>query len=739
MAAHDNGPHRQSKHFSDSHGDLTWKFTIPYLDDCIIFFRTIEEHLERLREVFQRFKDINLKINPTKCEFFRQKVAFLGHIVSREGIQADSEITSTVNRYPVPKNATEVKSFLGLCSYYRRYVQNSAKIARSLHQLTEKSKDFLWSSEAQEAFEVLKAILTSAPILAFLSMRDSFILYTDASQHAMGAVLAQIQNGSERVICYASKSFSKAQSRYSTTKRELLALVNFTRLFKHYLLGRKFQIVTDHRALQWLHNFKDLDGLTARWLEKLAAFEYEIVRRSGKGIGHADSMSRVPSQDATTDHANVPTRGAEAKHPTQNNDEANDTEWPNPPPTNEEKAPVTQQREHMMPKLQEQHLYTRYVQEERSQQSFDFVQIVCQTENSKKIELVELSGNLFDSTDSIAHSISSDFKLAAGIAKRVREVFPTMYPEFGSKASKEKIYPQQISPNRFIYHLIVKPRLWNKATYSSLRAALEAMFQHAQKHKVQKISIPRLSIELDKLYWLKVKGIMDNFHKSLINVTVYAQPQQQNSSLSGTRKEKGTKNDMQQTQEDGLSTVLSWVQNGKQPHRSVLQGQSRDVWVLLNNFDSLKVVSDIVCRSFEHSSTGQSHLQQVVPTKLQPKILESIHSSTTAAHLGVTETLEKLRARFYWPGHKKDVSVFVSSCLVCQQRNSPKRKHRHSLINWPPNFPFAHIGIDFLGPLPISNGNSYIAIFGDHFTKWYEAVPLPDQTAEMTATALLEH
>ena len=187
--------------------------------------------------------------------------------MSREGIQAEPEKNSTVNRYPVPKNTTGVKSFLGLCPYYGRYVQDFAKISRPLHQLTEKSKDFLWNCEAQEAFEVLKARLTSAPILAFPSMREPFILYTDASQHAISAVLPQIQNGSERVSFYASKSFIKAQSRYSTTKRELLALVNFTRHFKHYLLGRKLQIFTDHRALQWLHNFKDPDGLTARLLE----------------------------------------------------------------------------------------------------------------------------------------------------------------------------------------------------------------------------------------------------------------------------------------------------------------------------------------------------------------------------------------------------------------------------------------------------------------------------------------
>ena len=171
------------------------------MDDCIFFSRTIEEHLERLREVFERFKHANLKIIPTKCEFFRQEVPFLGHIVNREGIQADPEKTSSVNKFPVPKNATEVKSFLGLCSYYRGYVQDFAKIARPLHQLTEKSKDFLWNSEAQETFEVLKARLTSAPILAFPSMREPFILYTDASQLAMGAVQSKIQNGSERVIC----------------------------------------------------------------------------------------------------------------------------------------------------------------------------------------------------------------------------------------------------------------------------------------------------------------------------------------------------------------------------------------------------------------------------------------------------------------------------------------------------------------------------------------------------------
>ena len=149
----------------------------------------------------------------------------------------------------------------------------------------------------------------------------------------MGGVLAQVQNGSQRVFCYESKSFRKVQRLYSNTKRELLAIVNFTRQFKQYLLGRELQNATDHRALQWLDHIKDLDGLTARWLEKLAAFEY----RSEKNLGHVDSMSRVPSQDATTNQVDAHTRGAEAKHPTENNDAASDTNWPSRPRTNEKK------------------------------------------------------------------------------------------------------------------------------------------------------------------------------------------------------------------------------------------------------------------------------------------------------------------------------------------------------------------------------------------------------------------
>ena len=151
-------------------------------------------------------------------------------------------------------------------------------------------------------------------------------------------------------------------------------------------------------------------------------------------------MSGIRSQDATTDQANATTHCAEAEHPMQNNDEASDTKWPNRSCMNEEKAPVTQRKGPLMPKLQQRHLSTRDFEEEKSQQSIDFEQIICQTENSEKLEIKEVSGILFDSTGSVVHSISSDLKLAASIAKQVWEAFPTTYPEFRLNASREKLY-----------------------------------------------------------------------------------------------------------------------------------------------------------------------------------------------------------------------------------------------------------------------------------------------------------
>ena len=194
----------------------------------------------------------------------------------------------------MPRTVKETRSFLGLCSYYRRFVQDFAKTARPLHALTSKYARFLGTEDCQRAFEELKKKMTSAPVIAFPRDGDTFILDCDASNEAIGAVLSRIQNGQEKVIAYASRLYSKAEINYCVTRKKLLAVVYFCKYFRQYLLGRDFIIRTDHSALSWLRKMSEHIGQQSRWLEILEEFTFTIQHRSGNKHSNADAMSRRP-------------------------------------------------------------------------------------------------------------------------------------------------------------------------------------------------------------------------------------------------------------------------------------------------------------------------------------------------------------------------------------------------------------------------------------------------------------
>ena len=215
--------------------------------------------------------DANLKLNPKKCQFCRQSVSFLGHVISRHGVSTDPTKIESIEKWPVPINVQELRSFLGLASYYRRFVKGFAEIAAPLHHLLQKGA-FIWSEDCALAFNSLKQKLLSAPVIGYPQTDSTFYLDTDASKNGIGAVLSQKQGaeqkqGVERVIAYGSRSLTKAERNYSATRRELLALVYFMRHFHSYLIGRPFIVRTDHAALQWIQSFKEPEGQVARWLE----------------------------------------------------------------------------------------------------------------------------------------------------------------------------------------------------------------------------------------------------------------------------------------------------------------------------------------------------------------------------------------------------------------------------------------------------------------------------------------
>ena len=203
-------------------------------------------------------------------------------MISNKGVSTDPAKISTVSHWPTPTNVTELRSFLGLASYYRRFIYHFAEVAAPLYRLQEKGSTFRWTANCTDAFEMLKKKLTSAPILAFPRPSDTFILDTDASECGIGAVLSQRQEGIERVIAYGSRTLTKSERNYSTTRKELLALVYFLQHFRCYLLGQPFIVRTDHAALTWLQQFKHPEGQLARWLEQLQEFEFQTEHRPGK-------------------------------------------------------------------------------------------------------------------------------------------------------------------------------------------------------------------------------------------------------------------------------------------------------------------------------------------------------------------------------------------------------------------------------------------------------------------------
>ena len=265
-----------------------------YLDDIIVYSRTPEEHFERLNTVFNRLRQSGLKLKPEKCCLFQKSVSFLGHVISEDGIGTDPKKTQAVVDWPVPTCQKDVRAFLGLAGYYRRFIRDFAKKAVPLHNILKKGSTFTWSNEAQQAFDEIKLLLTTPPILAMPTDNDEFVLDTDASDTAIGAVLSQRQGGIERVVAYASKSLCKRERNYCVTRKELLAIVHFLKYFKQYLLGRQFRIRTDHAALTWLRHTPDPIGQQARWLEQLEEFHFAVEHRPGTRHGNADAMSRHP-------------------------------------------------------------------------------------------------------------------------------------------------------------------------------------------------------------------------------------------------------------------------------------------------------------------------------------------------------------------------------------------------------------------------------------------------------------
>lgn len=253
-----------------------------YLDDILVVGKNFEEHLHNSQEVFRRLREAGLHLKPAKCHLAKREVGYLGYKVSNQGITADPSKVESVKEFPIRGNVKQLRSFLGLASYYRRFIPSFSRIAAPLFNLTHKDTEFMWDSQCQDTFDHLKNSLINAPLLVYLDFTKSFVLETDASGSGLGSVLTQEQeNGLTAPIAFASRTLQKHEQHYGATELEALGVVWATKHFRPYLYGHTCNFYTDHEALKALLNIPHPSGKLAQWGLAIQELDLHIHYRPG--------------------------------------------------------------------------------------------------------------------------------------------------------------------------------------------------------------------------------------------------------------------------------------------------------------------------------------------------------------------------------------------------------------------------------------------------------------------------
>lgn len=727
-----------------------------YLDDIVIYAKSLHEHEVKFRRLIERLRHANLKLQPDKCEFLRREVNYLGHIIGEDGVKPDPGKITAVERFPTPRNVKTIRQFLGLAGYYRRFIPNFSKVSKPLTDLLKKEKEFKWEVKQKSAFDQLKGALCSEPILQYPDFTQTFNLTTDASGYAIGGVLSQGPIGKDLPIGYASRLLNGAEQRYSTIEKECLAIIYCVSHFRPYLYGRKFLIITDHKPLVWLHSIKDPSSRLWKWRLKLSEYNYEIEYKAGSANANADALSRNPPAseelrvnteiDATRQHeeANILTfkrkRSSKPLHErmqlASSSDSSSDEPETQRPRTVREDAIrnnaeriETQQREELLTTDTSFELPISQPRPQTSREAQDLNPPAGKSElqTATQLSAPSVSDGTTPSTDdriephkpidlegSFGYNSETDMSICSEDALCDTE-----------SINESNFFEDPASPPAQPREHENQTRITETRDSITTRKDHSVVFIDMQGKPVDNGAkllqdSTGLPIYTD-LAFAKAK-VTTIGGRTLISLPIKAN---ERDSVEP------------ETLENAFKSLLDVIIELR--IRNICIASTPNIETI--PWSTIKRILLAVLDSYGVTITVCKNLIKIPDTNDRKAIIIENHCSAIGGHKGVTKTYLRIRQNYAWPNLKRDVQTYVRQCRECQLKKLTRVKTKQPMvITDTPGAAFDKVAIDIVGTLPTTiDGNRYILTMQDQLTKYSIAVPLTSIQSTDIADALTKH
>jgi len=738
-----------------------------YMDDIVIYASSLREHEIKMSKLMNRLKSANLMLQPDKCEFLRHEVIYLGHIIGEEGVRPDPVKIAAVKEFPTPRNVKNVRQFLGLTGYYRRFIPQFSRIANPLSNLLKKDVIFAWNKDTQEAFDTLRELLCKEPILQYPNFERAFVLTTDASSFAVGGVLSQGEIGQDLPIAYASRVLNSAEKNYSTIEKELLAITYCVNHFRPYLYGRAFTLVTDHQPLTWLYRVKDPTSRLVRWRLKLEEYNYNIVYKKGTSNSNADALSRnpvvlnpisvsvMPIRKRFRLDPNEPSSWNVIDIPSSDNADSDD-DRPRKMPVG---GPVTGKTLRVSPMI----LSSSDSEGTASAPSLPstsrrepisplFPRISCPASPEGQISPI-IPGSIISRQK---HPSYEPFDSCSPPQYNLRPRKNIVLTELTDESTDNPSISQDIYTPPSPPIPPEPPPLGNESqNFEPIFADISAEDRpdiSANCCRIQETSLPLLA----------------RYDNLVVITTADGRPFDNGAhELHAAGKLPPLNNLML-----GRANVRFSAHHNR--HIIVLPAKEKlgtclDECIVNDCFVSLlDVVIELQLRTISIRKTDMldampwQHVRQALqsvmvkrpitinicngtastpPVEDRASIIREHHESVVGGHKGVTKTYRLIKRRYFWSNMRTQIQEFIRQCHTCQIQKLVRKKTRQPMkLTDTPGQAFDKVALDIFGPLrTTSMGNTYILTMQDLLTKYSIYAPLSNISAESTATAFVNY